>query len=114
MNNAMVKVGDNIYVRNSFHISRGSDDVVGGLAEVTEVKTEYGSVWVSVKEHPGHSYNWDSLKDEQEGLKKEFGDKRAYPDPDVDTPWIAKGDYVGRSSELDHDVDGHYIGEDIW
>jgi hypothetical protein len=37
---------------------------------------------VTVKEHPGRGYNWKWLVEEQGDLKKEFGKKRARPDPD--------------------------------
>lgn len=93
------EVGQDIYVNSSFHISHGSEDVVGGLAKVTKVERDTSGgkeIWaVSVAEHPGILYNWcGHLEPQQEELKKEFGDKRAYPDPDVDTPWIDEGDIV--------------------
>jgi hypothetical protein len=91
------KVGDKIYVESHFYISRGSDDVTGGLATVTRVDRtyeKYGNLFVEVAEHPGHSYNWIMLAEEQEKLKKEFGNKLAYPSPDIDTPWIEPGDIV--------------------
>lgn len=110
--NKAPKIGDQIYVRSSFSISNGSSDVVGGLAEVVEVTENeslpvghFNRVFVSVKEHPGHSYNWRSLEKEQEKLKAEFGDKRAYPDPDIDTPWIEDGDIVNGQV---------YHGPPIW
>lgn len=99
------EVGDKIYVDSSFSISNGSSDVVGGLATVTKVDKEDYGIFVSVKEHPGHSYNWEILAENQNELRKEFGSKKAYPDPDIDTPWIEDGDAVN----------GHvYHGPDIW
>lgn len=95
----MPNVGDKIYVPTRLSISHGSDDVVGGLATVTKVSHNIsGGVvceFVSVAEHPGRSYNWDQfLKDAQEKLRAEFGESVAYPDPDIDTPWIEDGDCV--------------------
>jgi hypothetical protein len=106
--NKIPKIGDTIYVDSSCSISNGSSDVMGGLATVTKVEKLKGiddTVFVSVKEHPGHGYNWDSLAERQAELKKEFGQKRAYPDPDEDRPWIEDGDLV----------DGHvYHGPAQW
>lgn len=104
------KKGDKIYVDTHLHISRGSDDVVGGLATVTNVTDDISGgepcVFVEVKEHPGHSYNWSQfLEKQQEALKVQFGDKAAYPDPDVDTPWIEEGDIVDGKP---------YKGPPIW
>lgn len=81
------KIGDEIYVATHLYISHGRDDVVGGRARVTrvDVSTSGGEpcAFVTVAEHPGHSYNWDQmLSQQQDELAKEFGDKRAYPDPD--------------------------------
>lgn len=88
-----------IYVDSHFYISSGSRDVVGGLAEVKRVSEGISGgepcIFVEVKEHPGHSYNWTQiLSKEQSKLKKQFGKKRAYSDPDIDTPWIEDGDIV--------------------
>ncbi len=99
------KVGDTIYVDSSMSISHGSDDFVGGKATVSHVETKYGNVWVSIKERPGHSYTWGFLSEKQDFLKKEFGNKKSYADPDIDTPWIEEGDWV----------DGQrYHGPPIW
>ena len=105
-----VKVGDKIYVDTHLYISHGSDVVVGGLATVTKVTTGISGgkecLFVEVKEHPNSEYNWTQfLSKEQEKLKVRFGDQIAYPDPDVDTPWIEEGDFV----------DGEiYHGPPIW
>ncbi len=80
------KVGDQIYVRTSLHMSHGEDDVVGGLATVMAVSegTSKGqpAVFVSVHEHPGYSYNWALLSQEQAALAAEFGTARAHEAPD--------------------------------
>ena len=104
------KIGSDIYVRSSFSCSHGSDDVVGGLAKVTEIEEGISGgekcLFISVQEHPGHSYNWSQmLINEQDKLKKEFGKKRAYPSPDIDRPWIEEGDWVNGKE---------YHGPDVW
>ena len=80
------KVGDTIYIPTALYVYRGEDDIQGGKAVVSKIKTEtYGEnriTWVSVNENPGTSYNWESLSEEQEKLKKKFGEQKAYPDPD--------------------------------
>lgn len=79
------RVGDDIYVRTSLFVYRGRDDFVGGLAKVTAVTRESNGVhFISIRERPGASYNWEqSLAGEQEELKKKFGKERAHPDPDL-------------------------------
>jgi len=64
-----------IYVPSASHISRGSEDVVGGLARINKIEEMWGLTWVSVDEHPGE-YNWEFLYQQQDELKKEFGDKK--------------------------------------
>ena len=88
------KVGDEIYVESSFYISHGEDDFCGGLAKISKISKEYGTTFVEVVERPSHGYNYEILMENQEQLKKQFGKKRAHPDPDINTPWIEKGDIV--------------------
>lgn len=105
-------IGDQMYVHSSFYISRGEDDVVGGLATVSKFdisdklpEGHINKVFVIFKELPGHSYNYNMLLEEQEELRAEFGEKSAYPDPDINTPWIEAGDTVNGKV---------YKGEPIW
>ena len=80
------KIHSDIYVPTSCYIGHGKDDVQGGAAQVIKVEKGVSAgkkVWfVEVLEHPGHSYNWPNLAKDQKKLKREFGKKRAYPDPD--------------------------------
>ena len=77
------KVGDTIYVETSLYIDHGADDVLGGKATVTIVtRSREGDWYVCVKEHPGTHYNWSYLGPRQAELKKEYGRRRARPDPD--------------------------------
>lgn len=77
------KKGNTIYVETSLYIDRGQDDVLGGKATVTLVTHASNGDWyVSVKEHPGIHYNWSYLGPQQAELKKEYGRRRARPDPD--------------------------------
>jgi hypothetical protein len=105
-----IKVGQKIYVGSHFYISHGSDDVVGGLATITKITKGVSGgekvLYVEVAEHPGNCYNWTQfLSEQQKELKKEFGRKKAYADPDIDTPWIEKGDLVDGKP---------YQGDPIW
>ena len=109
------KVGSKIYVDTHLYISHGSDDVIGGIATVSKVREDISGgekcIFVQVKEHPGHSYNWSQfLSKEQAKLKKEFGKKKAHADPDIDTPWIEPGDSVSLHGEPFHT----YKGKPIW
>ena len=102
------KVGDDIYVTSAMHISRGSADRVGGLAKIKKFEKSPNNkniIWVHVEEIPGVGFNYKSLLGEQARLKQQFGTNRAYPDPDIDTPFIEKGDSVNGKM---------WDGDDIW
>jgi hypothetical protein len=79
-------VGSDIYVGTSLYIDHGEDDFQGGLCTIKhkEMSTSAGKpTWfVTVKERPGVSYNWEILMERQEELKAEFGNNRGYKDPD--------------------------------
>jgi hypothetical protein len=83
----MPEIGDYIYVETSMYIDHGEDDVVGGLAQVTEVVPSMSGgnpncLFVSFAQYPG-SRNWSQwLVNKQAELKKRFGNEFAYPDPD--------------------------------
>ena len=101
-----------MYIPSAYYISSGSKDVVGGLATISNIKihedlddSHPNKVFVSFVGFPATSHNYKHLLSKQEELKKEFGTQRAYPDPDVDTPWIEKGDIV--NGEV-------WEGDDIW
>ena len=93
------KIGDHIYVDSSLSISHGSDDFCGGLATISNVKKSMSAgdmVWfIEISESNSRSYNYKMLIEtgKQENLKKEFGENKAHPDPDIDTPWIEEGDW---------------------
>ena len=95
------KIGDDIYIPSAMYISRGSDDRVGGLAKIIKIDTNS----VTVDTFPNISFGYDNLLSQQEELKKTFGENRAYPDPDIDTPWIQSGDIVNGKV---------YSGPDVW
>lgn len=96
-----MKKGDKIYIPSQLHISRGSDDIAGGLATINKLidnpnlpDGHYNKTMVSLEETSGHSYNLNYLKENQEKWSKEYAGKIAHPDPDIDTPWIEDGDFV--------------------
>lgn len=106
------KEGDIIYVPSAMFISRGYDDRVGGKATISCVKVDNdfsldhpNAIFINVKEFPLVSYNYRNLLEQQEKLKDKFGDNYAYPDPDINTPWIEEGDIVNGSV---------YKGASIW
>lgn len=84
------KKGDRIYVPTSLYMYRGEDDFIGGLATVKDFdivdyldENHVNKVMVSIEERPGTSYNYKHLLEKQESLKAEFGENKAYPDPDI-------------------------------
>lgn len=112
MNIIKYKKGDMMYVPSSMSISNGSSDMVGGLATIDEIEISKSlpfentnSIMVSFEEFENRGWNYRLLLEKQDALKKQFGDNKAYPDPDIDRPWIEDGDFV----------DGHiYHGPSIW
>lgn len=73
-----VKPGDTLYVDTS-------DDITGGKAEVLKIKksnhlpeNHCNYIMVIFKEFPWIEYNLHILLDEQDELKKEFGDDIAH------------------------------------
>lgn len=110
--NIQHKAGDKLYIPSAYYCSRGSDDVEGGLATVegfkihNELPTDHPNrVFVAFREHPGRSLNYQYVLDNQDEWAKEYAGKTAHPSPDIDTPWIEKGDIVnGRK----------WTGENIW
>lgn len=107
------KIGDVLYIPGSYHISRGEDDVDGGLATISHVEvskhlsiTHINAVMVKFKElSQASSYNYKMLLEKQEELKEEYGNRIAKPNPDINTPWIEEGDIVNGSV---------YTGNPIW
>ena len=95
------KIGDDIYIPSAMYISRGSDDRIGGLAKIIKINDES----ITVDTFPHISFGYQNLLSKQEELKKQFGNNRAYPDPDIDTPFIEKGDIVNGKV---------YNGNPIW
>lgn len=83
------KVGDMIYVESAFYIDHGEDDRVGGLAKVVKIQDGISAgkkePFVVVEAFPYNSFNWCHLAPKQEELKKRFGRKKAYSDPDCPT-----------------------------
>ena len=78
-----VKIGDIIYIETSLYVSHGVDDIIGGKTKVIKVIEEPdGTVLVWTELEPDTRYNWEMLSEDQETLKKAFGDDWAYRKPD--------------------------------
>ena len=75
------KIGSDIYVPTQWYIDRGEDDISGGLAEVKKIEHMGNNTFIHVRE-VSNAFNWDYLKSNQEEWKKEYGQRRACPDPD--------------------------------
>lgn len=106
------KIGDKIYIPSACYISRGEDDVKGGLATIDFIKESshlpeghINYLMIGVKEIKGVSYNYKLLMEKQDKLKEHFGLELTKPDPDINTPWIQPGDIVNGSV---------YNGQDVW
>lgn len=105
-------VGDKLYIPSAYHLSRGSDDVEGGLATIdgfefskTLPKDHRNYTFVSFKEHPNRGLNYQYVLENQEKWAVEYKDKIAHPCPDIDTPFIQDGDIVNGQV---------WKGGDIW
>jgi hypothetical protein len=79
------KVGDTIYVPTRWYISRGTDDILGGKATVTDVEQKSYGLVITVAEIPNHGFIWKTLENQQEKLRAEYGDRTARVDPDYGT-----------------------------
>lgn len=106
------KIGDNLFISSAFYISRGSDDVAGGLATIKRFeynkflpKDHYNYCMVEFEEHPGRLLNYKYVIENQDDWAKEYEGKIAHSCPDIDTPWIQKGDIVNGKE---------WEGDDIW
>ena len=80
-------IGEEIYVPSEFYLSHGRDDIRGGCAVVTKITQEkHGDRVVHgicVEEFPEKTYYWENgLMQEQEKLRRQYGDRRARRDPD--------------------------------
>jgi len=106
------KIGDKIYIPSAFYISRGEDDVKGGLATISIIKESdflakdhYNYLMIGVRGFEGTLYNYRHLMEKQDKLREQFGEELAAHDPDINTPWIQSGDIVNGSI---------YNGQDVW
>lgn len=82
--------GEDICVPTSLYLSRGADDFMGGLCQIAKVirnddcPNEYNRLFVTIVERPGHQYNWLPLIEGESKNLETYGDRRGYPDPDLD------------------------------
>jgi hypothetical protein len=80
------RIGDFIYLPTAAYISHGRDDFRGGRCTVSAVEPGISggaiAVFFSVRERPGHQYNWTYLAPEQDRLRAQWGDSPGGPDPD--------------------------------
>ena len=81
------KVGEYIYTNTRMSLDHGWDDVCGGVSTVSKVYQHMSGgnaecVFVEISQHERGCNLTQYLFFEQVRLKKEFGEKFAYPDPD--------------------------------
>lgn len=85
------KIGEKIYVPTSLYLSRGRDDFQGGLCTISRVECSKtlpedhcNYCFVGVKEGSrSTSHNYKCLMEQQSKLRKEFGKRKGYKDPDM-------------------------------
>lgn len=83
-----VKPGDELYVWSSYSIDHGEDDVDGGCAIVERVHHKPVpqnpvNDWMVSFVGLDRSYNLTILLEQQDKLRKEFGDRIAHQCPDI-------------------------------
>jgi hypothetical protein len=81
-------VGDKIYVEGAIYLHHGADDFRGGLCTVVAVESHFEKdeevSSVEIEEDPGTWYTWTGyLEQNQEKWKKEYGEQKAGPKPDL-------------------------------
>ena len=102
-----------MYIPTQLHISRGEDDIDGGIAEINKVQISdnlpiehHNAIMVGFIGFPaGRLWNYKDLLEKQEKLQAIYGENYAAPNPDINTPWIENGDIVNGNI---------YSGGDIW
>ena len=107
------EIGDKLYLPTQLHISRGEDDIFGGIAEISFVEiSKYlpiehiNAIMVKFKGFSqSHLWNYKLLLEKQKEYSIKYADKIAKPDPDINTPWIESGDIVNGVK---------YTGKSIW
>ena len=104
--------GDKLYVPSAYYCSHGSDDVEGGLATIKDFQINQAlpeghanRVFVIFEEHPNRGLNYKYVLENQDEWSKEYGGKIARTCPDIDRPFIEKGDIVNGKE---------WKGNDIW
>ena len=75
------KVGEIIYIGTALYLTHGQDDIIGGMATVSDINTANRTV--SVEENPGTEYYWDHLGPKQTELEVKFGNTIAHAEPDM-------------------------------
>ena len=79
------RIGDDVYVTSSLHLTHGADDFAGGLCRIVRVDPELSPVgipFVEVEEDPGTLHNWHYLVEHQDEWRERYGDRRGHQDPD--------------------------------
>ncbi len=96
-----IVIGDKLYIPGVMYISRGEDDIAGGIATVKKIKEDNNlpknhtnKYFAEFEEIPNRSFNLTMLLRRQEELSKKYAGEIAKPDPDINTPWIQNGDIV--------------------
>jgi hypothetical protein len=77
------RVGDDVYVPSSLHLTHGKDDFRSGLCRVVAVSELNGQAFVEVEEDPGTLHSWAYLEPLQGELRARYGEERGRPDPDL-------------------------------
>lgn len=78
-------VGAVMYVNGAMYIDHGEDDRAGGLATIASRSKAVSAgrqTWFVEFEEVSGSFNYPMLLEQQEKLKREYGGRRAHPDPD--------------------------------
>ena len=77
------RIGNDVYIPSSLHLTHGEDDFEGGLCRIAGVRIWNGAIFVEVEEDPGTQHAWDYLMEHQDEWRERFGDRRGRPDPDL-------------------------------
>lgn len=96
------KIGDKVYLPSQYYISRGEDDIEGGIAEIDRIIISenlplhhYNAIMIGFKGFDkARSWNYRYILENQKDWCKSYKGKFAHHSPDINTPWITKGDLV--------------------
>jgi hypothetical protein len=94
-----IRLGERIYIPDVSSFDKEEMSILGGLATIDDVHRNYGDLFITIEELPGHHFNYRVLMEQQAALQKRFGKRSARFDQ-VETNWSLVGFLQGVKDKL--------------